>query len=84
MNGLIGVVTPLVIAPFERFLIKEIPRVPYGASLLILTAITSPELADAILRLKRHERSLTLISLAKESPIAIPGIKCIHLPFHSG
>lgn len=83
LEALAGV-TPLVIAPFERFLIKEIPRVPYGASLLILTAITSPELADALLRLKRHERNLTLISLAKEPLIAIPGIKCIHLPFHSG
>jgi uncharacterized protein (DUF58 family) len=82
LEALAGV-TPLVIAPFERFLIKEIPRVPYGASLLILTAITSPELADALLRLKRHERSLTLISLAKEPPIDIPGVSCIHIPFQT-
>lgn len=80
LQALAGV-TPVVIAPFERFILREIPKVPYGASLLIVTAVTSPELAETLLRLKKHERKLTLLSLAQEAPPDLPGVSSIHLPF---
>lgn len=80
--GALAGVNPVVTAPFERFLMKEVPRVPYGATLLILTAVTTSELAETLLKLKRHERKLTLVSLAKESPPVIPGINTLHLPFN--
>jgi len=72
---------PVPAVGFERFLLREIPKVPYGSSLLILTAIVSPELAETLLTLKKHERKLTLLSLAEEAPPFIPGIACIHQPF---
>jgi uncharacterized protein (DUF58 family) len=80
LEALAGV-TPVTTAPFERFLLREVPRVPYGATLLILTAITSPELAEVIMQLKRHERRITLLSLGQEVPMAIPGVQVIHRPF---
>ncbi len=80
LEALAGV-TPLVLASFDRFLIREVPHIPYGATLLILTAVTSPELMETILRLKRHERRITLFSLAEQPPEAIPGIHVIHVPF---
>ena len=80
LEALAGV-TPVVTAPFERFLLREAPRVPYGATLLILTAITTPELAEVIMQLKRHERKITLLSLAKDTPMVIPGVQVIHRPF---
>ncbi|MCK4901074.1 MAG: hypothetical protein KAS38_19995, partial [Anaerolineales bacterium] len=49
--------------------------------LLIVTAVTSPELAENLLRLKKHERQLTLLSLAQEPPPRLPGVRSIHLPF---
>jgi uncharacterized protein (DUF58 family) len=79
--GALAGITPMVTAPFERFLLREIPRVPFGATLVVLTAITTSELAQTIIQLKRHERSITLISLAVEPPPKIPGIQCIHRPF---
>ena len=80
LQALAGV-TPVAVAPFEQFLLKEIPRVPYGSTLLIVTAVASPELAETLLRLKKHERQLTLLSLAKQSPPNLPGVHSIHLPF---
>lgn len=81
LEALAGV-SPVVVAPFERLLLREIPRVPYGATLLILTAVYSDELAETLLRLKKHERQMTLISLAEEVPHYLNGIPSVHLPFH--
>lgn len=80
LEALAGV-TPVVTAPFERFLLREAPRMPYGATLLILSAITTPELAEVIMKLKKHERRITLLSLGEEIPILIPGVQVIHRPF---
>jgi uncharacterized protein (DUF58 family) len=80
LQALAGV-TSVVTGNFERFLLREIPRVPYGATLIILTAVTSPELATALIQLKQHERRITLFSLAEEPPPMIPGIQTIHQPF---
>jgi len=73
--------TPVVVASFERFLMREIPRIPFGATLLVLTAIVTPELAETLSRLKKHERQITLISLAQEPPPDIAGVRGYHMPF---
>lgn len=73
--------TPLVTAPFERFLIKEVPRLPYGATLIILSSVTTPAIWETLWQLKHHGRYITLLSLAKEPPPDIPGIRLFHLPF---
>jgi uncharacterized protein (DUF58 family) len=80
LSALAGV-TAITIVSFERFLLREVPHLPYGATLVVVTALTSPELAETLLKLKRHERSIVLISLAKEPPKVIPGVRCIHRPF---
>ncbi len=79
--GALAGVTPVTVAPFEQLLLREIPRIPLGATLLILTALTSQELVETILRLKKHERRFTLLSFASAPPPNIPGVECIHLPF---
>jgi uncharacterized protein (DUF58 family) len=80
LQALAGV-TSVVTGNFERFLLREVPRVPYGATLIILTAVTTPELATTLIQLKQHERRITLISLAQEPPPMIPGIHTFHQPF---
>jgi uncharacterized protein (DUF58 family) len=80
LSALAGV-TSVVTGNFEQFLLKEIPRVQYGATLVILTAVTSPELAPTLVQLKKHERRVTLFSLAQDAPPTIPGVKVIHRPF---
>ena len=71
----------VVVASFERFLLREVPRVPYGSSLLILTAVITPDLVETLTSLKKHERQLTLLSLTEDPPPYIPGVRCIHMPF---
>jgi uncharacterized protein (DUF58 family) len=80
LQALAGV-TSVVTGNFERFLLREIPRLQYGATLIILTAVTTPELASTLIQLKQHERRISLFSLAKEPPPVIPGIQIIHQPF---
>jgi len=80
LEALAGV-TSVVTAQFERFLMREAPRIPFGATMVILTAVTSPELAQTVIQLKKHERRITLISLAEEPLPQIPGITCLHRPF---
>jgi uncharacterized protein (DUF58 family) len=76
-------VTPLVTAPFERYLMQQMPKVHYGSNLIVITALTSLELMEALQQLRRKGRSITLVSLAKEEPEAIPGLTTVHLPFES-
>jgi hypothetical protein len=49
--------------------------------LLIVTAWTNPELAETLVRLKRHERRIILLSVSEAAPPEIPGVRCIHVPF---
>ncbi len=80
LEALAGV-TPLVTAGFERYLLREVPRVPFGATLVIVTAITSPALAEALLRIQQRGRKITLISFAQQPPPEIPRVRSVHVPF---
>ena len=77
----LSAVTPVITAQFERYLMKEIPRVPYGATLLIVTGVVTPELVEALLRMKQHGRRITLLSFAQEPPPFVPDVQIIHRPF---
>lgn len=81
MLSLLAGVTPLVMKPFAEFLVQEMPRVYYGASLLVISAVVSAQLRETLARLHRHGRRITLYSLAQEPPGLIPGVLCLHRPF---
>ncbi|MCJ7626576.1 MAG: hypothetical protein MUO76_24045, partial [Anaerolineaceae bacterium] len=74
-------ITSYVTTPFEVFLAKSLPQLPFGASLVVVTALVTPELCETLIRVKRYRSNTTLISLEKTAPPEIPGITCIHLPF---
>jgi uncharacterized protein (DUF58 family) len=74
-------VTPFTTAPFERFLVKMSPEIPYGATLVLVTAWVTPELRETLMRLKRYRPHITLISLEQKAPLAIPGVRILHRPF---
>lgn len=74
-------VTPFTSAPFERFLLSEVPKLPYGASLLIVSALLPPVLVETLVRLRQSGRRITFLSLAKEIPPDVPGIRIIHSPY---
>jgi uncharacterized protein (DUF58 family) len=74
-------VTSVVTSNFDRFLLREIPKVQYGATLIVITSIISSELSSTLIQLRQHERNLTLYYLGVDSPPIIPRILTIHKPF---
>ncbi|MGD2057167.1 MAG: DUF58 domain-containing protein [Anaerolineales bacterium] len=81
LEALAGI-TPMVMVPFESFLLREMPRVPYGASLLVVSAVTAPTLMGTLQRIKQHNRRITLLSLAEQAPELVPGITLLHRPYN--
>jgi len=73
--------TPLITVRFERYLLAQAPRLEYGSSLLVVSAVTTPMLSEALLRLRARCRRTTLVSLAEEPPTWIPGVEIFHRPF---
>ncbi len=80
LEALAGV-TSVVTGQFEKFLIKELPRVPYGASLVIVTGVTTLELVETLTQLRKHGRRITLLTYAERPPGEIPGVRVFHQPF---
>jgi uncharacterized protein (DUF58 family) len=73
--------SPIVTAPFAKFLLTQAPHIEYGSTLLIVTGVTPPELAEALMRLRARTRRTALFSLAEDRPPFIPGVQTIHRPF---
>jgi uncharacterized protein (DUF58 family) len=76
--------TPYVGQPFEKFLLRAQAEIPYGASLVILTALLPPSLQDVLLRLRQYRPSIRLYLVGPEPPPSLPGINCLHLPYIEG
>ena len=72
---------PIVSGRFDRFLLKEAPRLEYGSTLVIVTGVMPASLREAIVRLGARNRKIILISLAKQLPQFIPRVEIIHQPF---
>lgn len=77
----LAAVTSFTSAPFETYLVSSLPRVPYGATLVIVTSLVTPELVDNLVQLKRYRSHTALISLESTPPPEIPGVRTFHLPF---
>jgi len=80
LEALAGV-TSYTTGAFETFLLKTMPQIPYGATLVVVTALVTPELQETLVRLRRHRAHTTLLSLACQPPPEIPGVRSYHLPF---
>ena len=78
----LAAVTPFATSSIEDLLTAESPRLPWGATLVVVTAVVTEELEATLLRLKEVGRRLVLISLGLEPPDEqrLPGITVYHLP----
>lgn len=78
---LLAAVTPFASTPIEDLLLREAPRLPWGATLLVVTAIAHDGLLAALMDLRRAGRKVLLFTLAEEPPARLlPGIAVYHLP----
>jgi len=77
----LAAVTPFATSSIEELLTTESPRLPWGATLVVVTAVVSEELEAALLQLKEVGRRLVLISLALNPPDEqrLQGITVYHL-----
>ena len=77
---ILAAVTSFATSSIQDLLRSESPRLPWGATLVVVTAIVTDELAAAILRLREAGRRMALISLADEPPPQLEGVTTLHLP----
>jgi len=74
-------VTGFATSSIENLLLAESPKLPWGATLVVVTGIVSEELAATLLRLRDVGRRVVLISLAQAPPgQELEGILSYHLP----
>ncbi|MFN8498307.1 MAG: DUF58 domain-containing protein [Anaerolineae bacterium] len=65
----------------ETLLARETPRMPWGATFVIVTAIVTPDLLAEIVRLSRAGRRIVLVSLDPDyTDTELPGVIIHHLP----
>jgi uncharacterized protein (DUF58 family) len=79
----LAAVTSFTTSTIETLLLAESPRLPWGATLVVVTAVVTEELLTALVRLRDVGRRLVLVSLEDEPscPYTLPpGIMVHHLP----
>ncbi|HIC88667.1 MAG TPA: DUF58 domain-containing protein [Anaerolineae bacterium] len=75
-------VTPFATAPIEQLITAESPRLPWGSTLVLVTAVTGDAMMSSLAHLKEVGRQVVLISLAEELPaLRVPGLPIYHLPY---
>jgi uncharacterized protein (DUF58 family) len=73
-------VTPFATGSIERLLRDESPDLPWGATLVVVTAVVTPELRATLVRLREAGRRLVLIGVSSTAPEPPPGVLCYHVP----
>jgi uncharacterized protein (DUF58 family) len=78
---LLAAITPFATQPIEDMILRESPKLPWGATLLVVTAIAHADLLAALMDLNEAGRQVVLFTLAEEPPSQqLPGILVYHLP----
>ena len=78
---LLAAVTPFATQPIEQLLLQEAPRMPWGATIVLITAIAHEKLLATLLDLELAGRKLVLFTLAEEPPqLIMEKVTVYHLP----
>ena len=76
----LAAVTGFATSAIDRLLLAESPRLPWGATLVIVTAVVNEALLATLIRLRQAGRRLVLVSLGREHPPATSGVTAYHIP----
>lgn len=78
---LLAAVTPFATTTIEELLLQEAARVPWGATLVVVTAVAHDDLLATIMDLASAGRRCVLFTLAESPPNHImPNVTVFHLP----
>jgi uncharacterized protein (DUF58 family) len=83
----LAAVSPLPTSRLGDLMLRESGRLPWGATLAVVTAVLAEDLTEAMLRLARAGRRVVLLSLDAGQPAEeLPGILAYRLasPLHGG
>ena len=77
----LAVVTEFATSSIDIMLLRESPRLPWAATMVLVTAVITEEIMVALLRLQEAGRRVVLISLASDAPPAeLDLIHTYHIP----
>lgn len=79
----LAAVTSFTTSSIEKLLLAESPRLPWGATLVVVTGVVTEDLLSALLRLHDVGRRVVLVSLEDEPsvPYTLPSsVRVYHLP----
>lgn len=76
----LAAVTSFATMSIQDLLRRESPQLPWGATLVVVTAIVTDELAATIMGLRNAGRRMALVSLAEEPPPQLDRVVTYHLP----
>jgi uncharacterized protein (DUF58 family) len=77
----LAAVTPFATGSVELLMHRESARLPWASSLILVTALITPEMVEALNRLRGAGRRVVLVSLAQEPPPGVgPRIPVFHSP----
>jgi uncharacterized protein (DUF58 family) len=76
-------VSYIVTNEFGDFLLQESPRLPWGATLVMVTAFINEAIEGTIIRLRNSGRQVVVLVLGKDEPGDMPGVLIHHLPIDS-
>ncbi len=78
---LLAAVTPFATSAFEKLLARESPRLPWGATLAVISSTVPESLAATLLELKATGRRIVLITLDhRPLPDALTGLIIYRVP----
>jgi len=78
---LLAAVTPFATHPIETLLLEEAPHMPWGATLVVVSAIAHADLLAVLLELAAVGRRIVLFTLAEKPPTQYLGtVTVYHLP----
>jgi uncharacterized protein (DUF58 family) len=77
----LAAVTEFATGSIELLMHRESPRLPWAATLVLITAVVTEEMMVGLMRLSKAGRRIALISLSDEPPPQdISGIRVYHIP----
>ncbi len=79
MQALAGL-THYSITPIARLLRSEAPRLPWGASVLLLSVVAPEATCASMLALRQRGRAVTWLWMADSAPPRLPELSMIHAP----
>jgi uncharacterized protein (DUF58 family) len=75
----LAAVTGFATRSIEDTLLAESPRLPWGATLVVVTAVVTEGLLTTLIRLRQAGRRLALVALTQGPPTVLPGVTTYHV-----